>query len=139
MVTTNCRIPIDAIGHDLAEPVHLTGSFQVLARVTMGHAADSPIHFDVSFDAAQMRGVGLKTGARYAARGTYRISDDLAKQPISIGLIGAFELLRHDPGDASPVARVLVIPFQVTVQTNGRITPTMAAPFLFTGSGGKLA
>src|SRR5438105_2137754 len=89
MVTTDRPIPLDAIRSDPAELLHLTGSFQVLARVTLADAADSPARLDVSFDAARVRGVGLKSGARYAARGAYRFSDDLPELPVPVHLVSA--------------------------------------------------
>src|SRR5947209_15579028 len=91
MVTTDRRIPIDVFGSDPPEIVHLTGSFQVLARVTIAGPDDLPAHVEVCFDAARVRGVGLKTGARYAAGGAYRFIDDLPE--LSFRLVSAFEFL----------------------------------------------
>jgi hypothetical protein len=136
MVTTDRRIPLDAIGSDPAELLHLTGSFQVLARVTLADTAGSPARLDVSFDAARVRGVGLKSGARYAARGAYRFSDDLPELPVPVHLVSAFELLRHEPGDSQPTGLLLVVPFEVTVQADGKVTTGMESPKLLPCPGG---
>jgi hypothetical protein len=136
MVTTDRLIPVDAIGSDPLEIVHLTGSFQVLARVTLGGCDDLPAHVEVCFDAARVRGVGLKSGARYEARGAYRFSDDLPQLPAPVRLVSAFELLRHGPGDRQPTRVLLVVPFEVTVQANGRVIAGMEGPMLLPCPGG---
>jgi hypothetical protein len=130
MVTTDCRIPIDAFASDPPELVHLTGWFQVVARVAIGGADDWPARIEVCFDAARVRGVGLKSGARYAARGAYRFSDDLPEIPLPLRLVSAFELLRHGPGDSQPTRLLLVVPFQVTVQIDGRVIAGTDDPML---------
>jgi hypothetical protein len=136
MVTTDCRIPIDTFASDPPELVHLTGSFQVPARVTLGVAGDRPAHIEVCFDAARVRGVGLKSGTRYEARGAYRFMDDLPELPAAVHLVSAYELLRHRAGDAPTTSLLLVIPFQVTVQTDGRVTADMEEPILLPCPGG---
>jgi hypothetical protein len=130
MATTDCRIPIDAVASDPPELVHLTGSFQVVARVTLAGADDLSAHIEVCFDAARVRGVGLKSGARYEARGAYRFSDDLPEIPLPLRLVSAFELLPHGPGDSQPTRLLLVVPFQVTVQADGRVIAGMGDPVL---------
>jgi hypothetical protein len=90
MVTTNRLIPIDAFGNDTPELVHLTGSFQLLARVTIGSPNDLPARVEVSVDAGPVRGVGLKTGARYEARGAYRFIADLPELPVPFHLVSGF-------------------------------------------------
>ena len=136
MVTTDRLIPIEAFGSDPPELVHLTGSFQVLARVTIGGSDDLPAHVEVCFDAARVRGVGLKTRARYEARGAYRFVDDLPELPYPVHLVSAFELLRHGSGDPQPTRLLLVVPFQVTVQANGRVMAGMENPMLLPCPGG---
>jgi hypothetical protein len=125
MMTTDRRMPIEAFGSDPPDLVHLTGSFQVLARVTLGGPGDLPAHVEVSFDAARVRGVGLKTGARYEARGAYRFSEDLPELPIPVHLVSAFELLRHGSGEPPRSRLLLVVSFEVTVQTDGRVMAGM--------------
>jgi hypothetical protein len=136
MVTTDRRIPIDAFGSDPPELVHLTGSFQVLARVTMGRSGGLPAHVEVCFDAARVWGVGLKTVARYEARGAYRFSDDLPELPVPLHLVSAFELLRHGSADPLPTRLLLVVPFQATVQPDGRVSAGMEGPMLLPCPGG---
>jgi hypothetical protein len=130
MVTTNRLIPVEAIGSDAPELVHLTGSFQVLARVTVGGPGDLLAHVEVSLDAGRVRGVGLKSGVRYEARGTYRFLDSPSRLPAQFDLVGAFEFLRHSCGDPSPSRVLLVVPFRVTVQSDGRVTASIGAPTL---------
>ena len=136
LITTDRRIPVEAFRSDPPELVHLTGSFQVVARVTLGGPDDRPAHIEVCFDAARVRGVGLKTGARYEARGAYRFIDDLPELPGPIHLVSAFELLRHACGDPQPARLLLVVPFEVTVQTDGKVTAGMDAPKLLPCPGG---
>jgi hypothetical protein len=130
MVTTTHLIPIQTIARDPPELVHLTGSFQVVARVTLGGAADRPAHIEVCLDAARVRGVGLKTGAWYEARGTYRCSDDLPEVPAPVDRVSAFELLRHGSGEPPSACLLLVVRFQVTVQSTGRVLAGLEAPRL---------
>jgi hypothetical protein len=90
----------------------------------------------VCFDAARVRAVGLKTGARYRARGAYRFSDDLPELPVPVHLVSAFELLRHGSNDAQPAHLLLGVPFQVTVQADGKVTAGMEDPVLLPCPGG---
>jgi hypothetical protein len=130
MVTTNSVLPIEAFGNDPPEVVHLTGSFQVLARVTLGDPDDRPAHIELCFDAARVRGVGLKGGVRYEARGAYRFSDDAPELPVPLHLVSAFDLLRHGSGHPWPTRLLLVVPFQVTVQSDGKVIVRIDDPML---------
>jgi hypothetical protein len=130
MVTTNSLLPIEVFGNDPPELVHLTGSFQVLARVTVGEPDDRPAHVELCFDADHVRGVGLKGGVRYEARGAYRFSDDALELPVPLHLVSAFELLRHGAGDPWPTRLLLVVPFRVTVQTDGKVRVGINDPML---------
>jgi hypothetical protein len=136
MVTTNSAIFIDAFGSDPPELVHLTGWFQVLARLTMGDPDEMPTHLELCFDAVRVRGVGLENGVRYQARGAYRFIDDLNELPIPLKLVGAFELLRHGSGDPQPTRLLLVVPFRVTLQSDGRVRVEMDEPTLLPCPGG---
>ena len=136
MVTTDRRIPIEAFGSDPPELVHLTGSFQVLARVTLGGCDDLPAHVEVCFDAAGVRGVGLKTGTRYAARGAYRLIDDLPEASVPVHLVSTFEILRHGVGDGQAPRLLLVVPFQVAIQNDGRVRVEVDNPTLLPCPGG---
>jgi hypothetical protein len=130
MVTTNRLIPIDAIGLDPPEPVHLTGLVQMLTRVTMGDTHDRPVHIELYLDAARVRGLGLQNGTRYQARGAYRLVDDLKESAVPFELIGSFELFRHGTGDAHPGRLLLIVPIHVTVQADGKVTATLDSPKL---------
>jgi hypothetical protein len=135
MVTTNRLIPIEAIGSDPPELVHLTGSFQVVARVTEERAAHPlagtrPARLEVCCDAGRVRGVGLKSGARYEARGAYRLVDEPQELPVPLHLASAFELLRHRAGDPHPAHLLLVVCLRVTIRTDGKVTVGIEDPQL---------
>jgi hypothetical protein len=136
MVTTNRWIPIEAFGSDPPELVHLTGSFQVLARVTIGEPDDLPTHVELCFDAARVLGVGLQSGVRYQARGAYRFIDDPKELPVPFDLVSAFELFRHGSGEQASARLLLVEPFRVTVQSDGKVTAGMEGPTLLPCPGG---
>jgi hypothetical protein len=136
MVTTDRLIPVAAFESDPSELVHLTGSFQVVARVTIGGPDDRPAHVEVCIDAGRVRGVGLRSGARYEARGAYRFIADLPELPVPLHLVSAFELLRHGPDEPQPTCLLLVVPFRVTVQSDGRVIAGMEDPRLLPCPGG---
>lgn len=120
MITTHYPITLDAFGSDSQGPVHLTGSFQALARVTQGDQDDLPAHVDLSLDAARVRGAGLVSGGTYQARGAYRFLDDPGALPATFNLLPAFELLCYALEGSEPTRLLLVVPFQVMVQIDGR-------------------
>jgi hypothetical protein len=130
MATTNHRIPIDAIASDAHGLIHLTGSFQMLARVTLGDPEAGFAHVELFFDAAQVRGLGLESGARYQARGGYRILDDPQELPSQLDLVGTFELLGYTHAHSEPTSTLLVVPFRVTVQSDGRALAGLEDPTL---------
>lgn len=136
MVTTNSVLPIEAFGNDPLEPIRLTGCFHMVARVTMGSTGDLPAHVELCFDAARVRGVGLKSGTRYAARGAYRLIDDLPEPLFPVHLVIAFELLRHGPGDPPSTRLLLVVPFQVTIRNDGKVRVGIHPPTLLPCPGG---
>ena len=136
MVTTNSVLPVEIFGDDPPELVHLTGSFQVLARVTVGDPDDRPAHIELCFDAARVRGVGLKSGTRYAARGAYRLIDDLPEASVPVHLVSTFEILRHGVGDGQAPRLLLVVPFQVAIQNDGRVRVEVDNPTLLPCPGG---
>jgi hypothetical protein len=136
MVTTNRLVPVDAIGSDPDELVHLTGLLQVLARVTMGDGDRMAVRVELFLDAARVRGLGLKSGAKHQARGTCRFRAHFHELPISFDLVGTFELLGYRRGHPVVGLRVLEVPFQVTVQADGRMTAWIGDPKLLPSADG---
>jgi hypothetical protein len=130
MVTTNSLIPIDAFGSDPDGLIHLTGMFQLLARVRLGDADAAPAHVEAVLDATQVRGLGLETGARYQARGAYRLLHDPKELPVDLDLVSTFEFLGYGQGNPQPIRLLLVVPFHVTVQVDGRSTTCIDDPKL---------
>jgi hypothetical protein len=130
MITTHRPIALNAFGRDPHELVHLTGVFQALVRVTRGDRDDLPAPVEDCFDAAHVRGAGLESGCKYQARGAYRLLDDPRELPASFDLLTAFELLRHEPEGSEPTRLLLVVPFRVTVQTEGRAEVSVGDPAL---------
>jgi hypothetical protein len=125
MITTHHPITLNAFGSDSQGLVHLTGFFQALARVTQGDPDELSVRVELSFDAAHVRGACLVSGHRYQARGAYRFLDDRRELPTSFELLTAFEMLCHEPEGSEPIRLLLVIPFRVTVQTDGRARMSM--------------
>jgi hypothetical protein len=136
MVTTNRWIPIDTIASDARGLVHLTGLLQVVTRVTLGDPDGVPTHVELLVDAAQVRGLGLETGARYQARGAYRILHDPHELPNQLDLVGTFELLGYTHANSEPTSTLLVVPFRVTVQSDGRALAGLEEPTLLPCPGG---
>jgi hypothetical protein len=130
MVTTNRLIPIDTFASDADGLIHLTGRMQVVGRVTLTDGGAVPAHVELLFDAAQVRGVGLVTGARYQARGAYRCVDDPKELPVPLDRMSTFEILVYRPGDPQPSHLLLVMPFHVTVQPDGAIIVGTGEPKL---------
>lgn len=137
MVTTNRLVPVEAFGSDPPEIVHLTGSLQVLVRVTTATSDDLPAHVKLCLDAAGVRGVGLKTGARYEARGAYRLCDTTNELPAPLDRVAAFEILRHGTGEPVGSRLLLVVPFRLTVRADGKVTVGMETFTLLPYPGGQ--
>jgi hypothetical protein len=130
MVTTNSLIPIDAFTSDPKGLIHLTDLLQMLARVTMGDSDGVPAHVELLFDAAQVRGVGLETGARYQAQGAYRFMHDVKELPSQLDLVSTFEFLGYGRENPQPTRLLLVVSFHVAVPADGRITTYIDDPKL---------
>jgi hypothetical protein len=130
MVTTSRSIPIDAFRREPRGLIHLTGSFQVLARVERGDADGVPAHVELCFDAAQVKGMGLETGTRYQAQGAYRFTHDAMELPSQLDLVSTFELLGYGRENPQPTRLLLVVPFHVAVPADGRITTSIDDPKL---------
>ena len=121
MATTNRLIPLDAFGRDPPDLVHLTGSIQVLARVTMGGADDLPAHVELCFDAASVRGMGLKSGARYWVEGVHQSRHQPGEFSAPFDVVSRFELRRCAPDGSQPSELTLIVCFTVTVPSDGRV------------------
>jgi hypothetical protein len=122
MITTHRPIDVNAFGSDSQGLVHLTGFFQALVRVSRGDRDDLPVHVDLCLDATHVRGAGIESDRNYQARGTYRLLDDPGKVPASFDLLTAFELLHDESKGLEPTRLLLVVPFQVMIQADGRAT-----------------
>jgi hypothetical protein len=136
MVTTNRQVPVDAFGSDPHGLVHLTGSLQVVARVTLGVPDGAPARVELLIDAAQVRGIGVESGARYQARGAYRFLHDPAELPILLDLVGTFELLGYGDSGTQHSRLLLAVPLHLTVQADGRITVGIEEPKLLPSPNG---
>jgi hypothetical protein len=136
MVTTNRLIPVDTFGSDPHGLVHLTGSLQVVARVTLGVPDGAPARVELLLDGAQVRGLGVETGARYEARGAYRLLHDPAELPITLDLVSVFELLGHTHDNPRPTRLLLVVRAHARVQADGRVKVGIEAPKLIASPSG---
>jgi hypothetical protein len=131
MITTSRVISFDTVGSNGTEPVHLTGSLRVLARTTMGGPTPDapigspvPIQVDLRFDATRVRGVGLKTGARYWAEGIHQSRHQPAEFSSPFDVVSRFELRGCAPDGSQPVQWTLSVSFRVIVSGDGRVTVT---------------
>src|SRR6266498_5826961 len=97
MVTTSRLVLLDVVGRDGKDPIHLTGPVQVVARAAMGTSDGAPFHLEIRFDAARVRGVGLKTGARYWADGLHQSTHQPTECCVPFDVVGCFELLGCGP------------------------------------------
>src|SRR5262249_11281452 len=74
MMTTSRLVSLDVVVPDRArgELIHLTGQVQVVARTAMDGPDSIPAQVALRLDAARVRGVGLRSGARYWAQGLHQ-------------------------------------------------------------------
>ena len=121
MVTTNRLISLDAVGRDGKDLIHLTGLLQVVARAAMDGSDGIATQVDLRFDAARVRGVGLKTGARYWAEGLHQSRHQPEEFSTPFDVLGRFALLGLACEDAEPTRRTLTVRFRVTVPADGRV------------------
>jgi hypothetical protein len=135
MVTTSRSVSLDVVGRDGArgELIHLTGSLQMVARAVMveppsGDPVGSAIlaQVDLRFDAARVRGVSLKTGARYWAEGVHHFRHQSLEFSAPFHLLCCFELVGDAPADPQPIRLRLSVHFNVTVPADGRVMVTAA-------------
>ena len=121
MVTTDRLISLDAVGRDGTDLIHLTGLLQVVARVAMDEIDGIAPQVDLRFDAARVRGVGLKSGARYWAEGLHQSRHQPEEFSTPFDVLGRFELLGLAREDAPPTRLTLTVRFRVTVPADGRV------------------
>jgi hypothetical protein len=121
MVTTNRLISLDAVGREGEDLIHLTGPLQVVARVAMDLPDGLPSEMELRFDAARVRGVGLKSGARYWANGVHQSRHQSGEFSAPFELVARFELLGCAPDRLPPIRLTLTIRFRVTVPVDGRV------------------
>ncbi len=134
MVTTDQLIPIEAFGSEPPELAHLTGSFQMVARLRRDRPDGDSIQVDLRFDAARLRGVGLKTGARYWARGVHQSQYHFGELPAPFELVGRFELLGCGSDGSQSTQQTLTVRFKVIVPPDGRVSAAAAEVKLLSDS-----
>ena len=121
MVTTNRLISLDAVGRDGKDLIHLTGLLQVVARAAMDGSDGLATQVELRFDAARVRGVGLKSGARYWAEGLHQSRHQPEEFSTPFDVLGRFALLGLAREDAPPPRLTLTVRFRVTVPADGRV------------------
>lgn len=131
MITTSRLISLDTVGSNGTEPVHLTGSLQVVARAAMGGPPPEapirspiPIQVNLRFDPTRVRGVGLKTGARYWVEGIHQSRHQPGEFAAPFDVVSRFELRGCAPDGSQPVRLTLTVRFRVTVPGDGRVMVT---------------
>jgi hypothetical protein len=122
MVTTSRLVLLDAVRREGEELIHLTGPLQVVARAAMDEVAGSACQVDLRFDAARVRGVGLKTGTRYWAEGLHQCRHQPEGLSAPLEVVGFFRLLCATPDAPQPTRLTLIVRFRVTVPADGRVT-----------------
>ena len=139
MVTTSRLVLLDTVGRDGNDLIHLTGPVQVVARAAMGTPDGTPFEVELRFDAARVRGVGLKTGASYWAEGLHQSRLQPKERSTAFDVWGHFELLGAAPNDTQRTRRTLSVRFRVTVPADGRVTIAAEEVTLRPGSHGSVA
>ena len=87
----------------------------------------SPAEVDLRFDATRIRGLGLKTGARYWANGVHQSRRLSGEFTAPVDLVCGFELLGGAPDTTRPTRLALTVRFRVTLPADGRVTVEAAA------------
>ena len=121
MVTTNRLVSLDAVGREGTDLIHLTGPLQVVARAAMDRPDGLPPEIELRIDAARVRGVGLKTGARYWAKGVHQSRHAPGEVAAPLDVLARFELLGCAPDGRQPIRLTLMVRFRVTVPVDGRV------------------
>jgi hypothetical protein len=133
MVTTSRLVSLDAVGSEGTDLIHLTGWLQVVARTGMGGpppgapvGSPVPVSVDLRFDATRVRGVGLKTGARYWVEGVHQSRHQPGEFSAPFDVVCRFELRNCSPDGSQRAALTLTVRFQVAILTDGRMKVTAA-------------
>jgi hypothetical protein len=121
MITTNRLVSLDAVGRHGTDLIHLTGSVQIVAHALMDQPGGVPVQVDLRFDAARMRGVGLKTGARYWANGLHQSRHSCREFASPLDVWARFELLGWAPEGSPITCLTLAVRFRVTVPADSRV------------------
>jgi hypothetical protein len=124
MMTTSRLVSLDVVVPDRArrELIHLTGQVQVVARAAMDAPDGMPAQVALRLDAARVRGVGLRSGARYWAQGLHQSRHQARELSAPFDVEGCFELLGSAPNDPQPICLALAVRFRVTIPADGRVT-----------------
>jgi hypothetical protein len=124
MMTTSRLVSLDVVVPDRArgELIHLTGQVQVVARAAMDAPDRMPAQVALRLDAARVRGVGLKSSARYWAQGLHQSWHQARELSTPFDVVGCFELLGCAPNDPQPICLALAVQFRVTIPADGRVT-----------------
>jgi hypothetical protein len=129
MVTTSRLVSLDAVGSEGTDLIHLTGSLPVVARTTMGEpppgvpiCSPVPVRVDLRFDATRVRGVSLKTGARYWAEGVHQSRHHPGEISAPFEVTSRFALLGSTLPGAPPRRLTMTVRFRVLVPADGRVS-----------------
>lgn len=122
MITTSRLVPLDAVGRAEQDLIHLTGPLHVVARAALGEVNDAAAQVELRFDAGQVRGVGLKTGARYWVEGRHQSTHPAGNGRAAFEVMSLFDLLGGVlPGEPLP-RLILTVRCRVTVPADGRVS-----------------
>jgi hypothetical protein len=135
MITTSRLVPLDAVGRAEQDLIHLTGPLQVVARAEMGNAGRAAAQVDLRFDAGQVRGVGLKTGARYWVEGRHHCTHPAGNGRAAFEVTSGFALLGAALPGAPPPRLILTVRLRVMVPADGRVSVEALAVELLPGGG----
>jgi hypothetical protein len=139
MMTTSRLISLDIVVPDGArgDLIHLTGPVQVVARAAMDAPDGSPAPVALRLDAARVRGVGLRSGARFWARGLHQSRHEVREISTPFDVLGCFELLGSAPNDPQLICLALAVQFRVTIPADGRVTVEVSDAELRPDLGGR--
>jgi hypothetical protein len=122
MITTSRLLPLDAVGRVEQDLIHLTGPLQVVARAAMNDVGRAAARVDLRFDAGRVRGVSLKTGARYWVQGIHQSTHPAGNTGARFDVMGVFELLGAALENVQTTRLTLTVRLRVLVPADGRVT-----------------